>query len=385
MMLRAALTATVVALAAAVGGSTAANGPSGMLAFASGRNGCENLGTDIYLLDAATGAATRLTQTCFDGDPTWSPDGGRIAFVSRRDGFRAQIWSMAADGSDARPVTTAASYAEAPDWSTRGVIAYDELGGGIWTVSPDGSGAANISSDGLGPAWSPDGGRIAYWTRSTASAPAAVWVMDANGANAHRIATGSTPAFSPDGTQLAWGLYDGAGAHLVLGAADGTNARTVATFAPGTSYRYDAMHPSWSRDGGWITFDGGDGQEVYAVPSSGGPPVRLTLHAALDTDASWRPAVPSTGLVLKKIRFAQRACATRPGKATVTVTDAQGRPLAGAAVAVSRSSARTNAAGVATVAPKVARRHRGRLALTFRAGLTGRPSATKRVSLPACR
>ena len=56
--------------------------------------------------------------------PAWSPDGGKIAFVSTRDG-NPEIYVMNADGT------------------------------GVVNLS------TNAASD-LGPAWSPDGTRLAF-------------------------------------------------------------------------------------------------------------------------------------------------------------------------------------------------------------------------------
>jgi dipeptidyl aminopeptidase/acylaminoacyl peptidase len=58
-----------------------------------------------------TGTPRRLTWTnsAATGGPVFSPDGGRIAFVSARDGGRAQVWILPlAAGGEAWPLTTCA-------------------------------------------------------------------------------------------------------------------------------------------------------------------------------------------------------------------------------------------------------------------------------------
>jgi Tol biopolymer transport system component len=60
---------------------------------------------DLYTLPIAGGTATAITSgPAWDVQPTFSPDGARIAFTSDRAGGD-NIWTMAADGSDAKQVT----------------------------------------------------------------------------------------------------------------------------------------------------------------------------------------------------------------------------------------------------------------------------------------
>jgi TolB protein len=62
----------------------------------------------IWVIDVATGAATRLAEHAeprLDETPSWFPDGRRIAFQSDRTGS-FEIWVMSADGSRARPLTS---------------------------------------------------------------------------------------------------------------------------------------------------------------------------------------------------------------------------------------------------------------------------------------
>jgi TolB protein len=49
--------------------------------------------------------------------PSWAPDGRHIVFESTRNGPR-QIWSMLADGSQPRQLTTE-GHNESPNWSSK--------------------------------------------------------------------------------------------------------------------------------------------------------------------------------------------------------------------------------------------------------------------------
>jgi hypothetical protein len=55
----------------------------------------------------------------YDRGPTWSPNGGRIAFDSNRSGL-FDIWSMKADGSDLTQITAETRRESAPDWKKAG-------------------------------------------------------------------------------------------------------------------------------------------------------------------------------------------------------------------------------------------------------------------------
>ncbi|HEX8672821.1 MAG TPA: S9 family peptidase [Longimicrobium sp.] len=70
-----------------------------------------------------SGTPRRLTWTnsAATGGPVFSPDGGRLAFVSARDGGRAQVWILPlAEGGEAWPLTDLRTGATGPVWSPRG-------------------------------------------------------------------------------------------------------------------------------------------------------------------------------------------------------------------------------------------------------------------------
>ena len=72
--------------------------------------------SDIYIMDVASKQWAQLTHDGGRNDfPSWSPDGRHIVFQSNRTG-KVQIWTMLADGSQQRQLTTAGENSQ-PNWS----------------------------------------------------------------------------------------------------------------------------------------------------------------------------------------------------------------------------------------------------------------------------
>ena len=71
---------------------------------------------DIYLMDIASKQFVQLTHDGGRNDfPSWSPDGRHIIFQSNREGG-LQIWTMLADGTNQKRLTTGANNSQ-PSWS----------------------------------------------------------------------------------------------------------------------------------------------------------------------------------------------------------------------------------------------------------------------------
>ena len=168
-----------------------------------------------------------------------------------------------------------------------GTIAYARPSG-VWTVDPDGSNAELVIPDGFSPAWSPDGSRIAYVRFGADFAD--IYVADADGSNEVRITRSGEnlePTFSADGSRVIF-VRSGRRTDIASKAADGTGPLTRLTDSP----RFQELLPSASPDGTSIAFSGasqGDDLDVYAIDADGGHRRRLTASGRDDFGSSWSP------------------------------------------------------------------------------------------------
>ena len=208
-------------------------GGSALGATSSGANGDIAFvrGADFYLLSTGNVIVSGAS------DPSWSPDGTKLAFVQS---------------------------------------------GAIKTCVVAGCSPLPTGATGTEPAWSPDGLKLAYVSGGNIH----VWTLASNtDLQLTSAGTNADPSWSPDGTQIAF-TQNGVIATMSSATPGSGTAIPTNGISSGTS------QPSWSPDGATIAFQsaaGGSFQQIYVVSASGGAVTPVTSTTEDETAPSWSP------------------------------------------------------------------------------------------------
>ena len=186
---------------------------TGRITFSDDTNGIWSIRADGSHLRQLTNAAA------MEFDPTWSPDGSRIAYRHQSgDDGSTEIYVMDADGSRQQALTRNDVADWGPDWSPDGrlIVWNSAVGtGGFsfygYVIGPDGSGRRRITRHYIEyPAWSPDGSKVAFMAQEPGAVGSNpdynIFVMDADGSHIRRLTTADGEdgwaAWSQDGDQI---------------------------------------------------------------------------------------------------------------------------------------------------------------------------------------
>jgi len=192
--------------------------------------------------------------------PTPTAASGEVAFTATVGGVEGIDVIDVASGA-----TTRLADGRGPAWSPDGTrIAFgrfsNDEGFTLWVMNADGSAVRSLGV-GLGPVWSPDGTRIAFSTSPIDLGD--LWVMNADGSGRKKLDGGLGRTWSPDGTRIASEMEDvgGGSGHLVVARVDGS----------GTTRLGMGLSPAWSPDGTRIAFVSWSEQHAIqvVVPATG--------------------------------------------------------------------------------------------------------------------
>ncbi len=217
-------------------------------------------------------------------NPTWSPDGTRLAFLTTEPGARFEdgdaVFVSAPDGTNKRRVAVKAATNEYSrlSWSPDGskIVFTSRDSRYLALANADGSGQVLLPNSPTGtndPDWSPDGGQLAF------AKDGLIWKMNLDGSGLQRLSTRREfgelflrPRWSPDGTKILFTRHTSNHEDVTLINADGTGqtrafnlteSQRNATWSPdGTSIVFATFGPLHT-----INYDGSNLRRLPNVPT----------------------------------------------------------------------------------------------------------------------
>ena len=229
-----------------------------------------------------------------------SADGSQMAYAAMKT--ISNLWSLPIDPASARPAGAPVALTHGTGRNNRpafspdgGRIAFDRWQHGldvaVWTMAADGSDMRQLTVDAgsqTQPGWLPSGERVAYQSRAEGRRIFASIDLE----SAHKKILAELDGdvdwarLSPDGTRLAFhSRGQDLGINLwLLDLIDGSRRQLT---------RADAFmgFPCWSPDGRWLAFQSKEGEDSHlmVMPATGGEPVRLTEEAGQNWPFSFSP------------------------------------------------------------------------------------------------
>jgi len=273
----------VLALATTGLGGAGSTPTAGLIVYSGGKG----RHADVYVINANGRGRRQLTKTATDEYcPTWSPDGKTIALTAVK-GTQSSVELISANGHTIWRLPGVTCGGWSPDGSHL-LFARDD---GLYLVGPDGQNPTKlvtpIDEVGSWPAWSPDGTQLAFASASSddesdATKTRTIEITSTNGTLLGEIAVTPPSSWCPPtdcrlyrdfftwapGMDIAFVLVTGDlyPERLYAIGADGTNQRLL------SGKLLDVYWPAWSPDGKQIAFvyrAGGRNDQVWLADSRG--------------------------------------------------------------------------------------------------------------------
>jgi Tol biopolymer transport system component/DNA-binding winged helix-turn-helix (wHTH) protein len=219
----------------------------------------------LFIKDVGTDNVVQLTRTPGDCCPAWSPDGTLIAFARRGSDQQFQLYMLSTTpGATEHQLGLGDVVLRSGEtsWTADGkALAFSGLSrtgsGSIYLLSLDNMEIRQISNapgdaEDWGPAFSPDGEKLAFVRRS-GEGPETVRVSAANGQNSRIVSSEpgrivGPPAWTSDGQSVVYALTGEGNPSLRKVSANGGGSTTIAAAGE------NAWHPSTSRRGYRLAF-----------------------------------------------------------------------------------------------------------------------------------
>src|SRR5215471_11804491 len=208
-----------------------------------------------------------------DCSPSISPDGNTVAFSSERTGsFEIYVKQLMADDGGEKQLTSdgAQNFQATFSPDGRSIAYHSSKRGGVWIIPTAGGSSKQLTRFGSHPAWSRDGSQIAFqsssgvgvgFNDSNAQPPSTLWLVSAEGGEPRQLTEvgnpvggHGAPSWSPDGKRIAFDSSEYA--HYVVWSVSvqgGDLKRTSGSFKSATDAAYAP-----------------DGKSIYFVTDFGG-------------------------------------------------------------------------------------------------------------------
>jgi TolB protein len=201
----------------------------------------------VYVQDLASSKRTVIAELKGNNSaPAWSPDGNKLALALSRDGL-TQIYTINADGSDLKKITSSTSIDTEPRFSPDGETLYftsDRSGEPqIYRIGIEGGEAKKVSFNGsynISPRISPDGKLLAYISRREGRYQ--LFTLDLS--NSQELCLSGTssdesPSFSPNGKYIIYATTSEGRGVLSVVSTDGKSRYSMSSKAA------NIREPAW--------------------------------------------------------------------------------------------------------------------------------------------